>query len=359
MKAGVDGFSLSRSDSGIEAYTTELIKGLVQNKVSSEVYTLTEAPLPFSDAVTIKSSRLGKDLSTIAKLKWELFDITDLVSPDIDVFHCPHFILPLKKKNRYKQVVTLHDLAFLRRPEFFDFKTKLYYKLFLRQSLATADAIICISQSCHADLAFFYPSFAKKSFCVYNGFKNYSNIDANEQIFSELNINSPYLLMIGTLNPRKNIINGVRAFELVAKERDLELIVVGKISDKNAHLMQHGNRVKFTGYIDEHRLSALYRNAEALLFPSHYEGFGFPILEAMSVGTPVITSAVSSMPEISDYPRDILCDPDDVNSIVNVIRLVTQPQNRENIVTHGYNNARKYSWQRMVRETIEIYEGLL
>jgi glycosyltransferase involved in cell wall biosynthesis len=355
IKVGIDAFSLNRRDSGIEVYTRELINGILTS-YCVELYSYADIDFPRSQNLTLHSSRLAEP-GSLKKLKWELLDISSLISPDTMIYHSPHFILPYNNPARRK-VVTVHDLAFLRHPEYFDWKTRFYYRLFLKKSLQEADAIICISESCRNDVMEFFPETKEKTHLVYNGFKNYGQIKPDTGILKKLNLQSPYILMIGTLNDRKNLQGAVQAFQSFAKNRDLELVIVGSFPKEKLPVQTDDKRIRLTGFVSDAALSSLYQNAEVLLFPSFYEGFGFPILEAMSVGLPVLTSNVSSMPEISGYPGELLCDPRDVKSIEKLLHYFLSSENRDFLRRHGSANTAKFSWPKMVAETSAVYELL-
>jgi glycosyltransferase involved in cell wall biosynthesis len=353
MRVGIDGFSLNRNDSGIEVYTRELIKGVAATN-AVEVYSYQEIPLPDGQNVTLKHS--GKQLGRFGKLKWEMYDLASLVSPDVDIFHSPHFTVPIKAM-KAKKVVSLHDLAFLRHPEFFDRKSRLFFSLFLGQSLKKADAILCSSTATLDDVLEHYPSTRNKLHTVYLGYKDYSLIQPDNSILDELKIPSRFVLMIGTINPRKNIHKAVEAFQKATQGSDIQLVIVGELR-KEYTFDFSDPRIRFTGYISETKLSALYRNAELLLFPSYYEGFGFPILEAMSVGLPVVTANVSSMPEVSGYPAEFLCDPGNVDNIAAIITRFLSPNPGFDFKGHARSNVKKFPWSRMISETLSVYEQL-
>jgi glycosyltransferase involved in cell wall biosynthesis len=355
MKIGIDAFSLNRNDSGIEVYTRELISGLIPG-LKVEAYTYSEIHLPHNPNLTIRSSGL-RNPGTLRKLKWEISDVSKLVSQDTNVFHSPHFILPYGIPAIGK-VVTVHDLAFLRHPEFFDWKTRLYYRLFLDRSLTEADAIICISKSCMNDVAHYFPKTRSKLHLVYHGYKDFGAITQDNEIFDRISMRSPFVLMIGTLNRRKNLAAAVRAFQSCVKTRNMELVIVGSIPKEKFDVNLNDPRIKLTGFISDQELSALYHHAEVLLFPSYYEGFGFPILEAMSAGLPVLTSNTSSIPEVSGYPPDLLCDPGDVDSIEKLLQYFLSDQNKAYLKNHGNFIKDNFSWAKMVAETSAIYELL-
>lgn len=357
MKVGLDGFSLSRNDSGIEIYLQNLINGLVNRKIDLEMYALRREDIKRND-VNIRSSELPRQLSQFQKLKWELLDIKRLISPSVDIFHCPHFILPLGPM-RTKKVVTILDLAFRRTPAYFDQKTRWYYKLFLSQSINKADALICISDDCLNDLRYYYPDAGKKAVRVHLGFRDFSTVAQDESIRRKMSIETEFVLMIGALHPRKNLRNAIKAFDQYNINRKSVLIVAGSNKEALQAELKAGPNVKFSGYVSENELSWLYHHARLLLYPSFYEGFGFPILEGMSAGIPVITSNVSSMPEVSGYPAEWLCDPSDVESIFNLMTNFTEGARRQEVVQYGFNNLKKFSWSKMVDETIQVYDKVL
>jgi glycosyltransferase involved in cell wall biosynthesis len=355
-RVGIDGISLHRKDSGIEVYAHQLVRGLLEGgNFFLEIYSYTQTILPPSPNLTVKSSNMRSDISAIKKIKWQLFDINSLIPEELDIFHSPHFIVPYNNKS-YKKIITIHDLAFLKYPSFFDWKTKLYYKLFLKRSLQAADAIICISESCLQDVATFFPFTKDKVARVYHGYKDFSVIHSDASVLGELKIGSSYILMVGALNPRKNIWNAIQAFKKVSAGRDMELVIVGNKPQYIDHSHLADPRIKFTGYITENQMSALYRHALLLLYPSFYEGFGFPILEAMSAGLPVVTANNSSLPEVSGYSTDLLCDAANVNSIVRSIEYYIMDSNRAALVAHGYKNIPRFSWKKMIQETEEVYD---
>ena len=353
MKIGIDGFSLARNDSGIEIVTKELIHGLSQNN-SVEVYCYKSISLPPNSRATLKHSGYSNP-GSLKKLKWELFDIARLVSPDIQIFHSPHFTLPISGISKARKIITLLDLAFLRCPEFFDFKTRMFFHLTLHKSLKSADQIICISDSAFQDTLHYFPFTKGKIHRVYLGYKDYSLIRPDNTILKDLNISSRFLLMIGTINPRKNIERAIEAFKIVSRGLDIELVIVGTLK-KEYNFQTTDPRIKFTNFISDEKLAALYQNAELLLFPSFYEGFGFPILEAMSVGLPVVTSNTSSMPEVSGYPKELLCDPADIRSISSLIHKFLTNNIKFSFKEHARVNVKRFSWKKMISETLDVYE---
>lgn len=276
---------------------------------------------------------------------------------DIDVFHAPSFIAP--RLSRVPTIVTIHDLAFRIYPEFFDRRTKGYYALFLEASLKEAARIICVSETTASDLLHFYPACKEKVRVVYNGFTDFSSIEPDDGILAALGLfRDEYLLCVGAFNARKNI-QAVLSLAPRLRERrpHLKLVVVGRLPEQARG--QLDSSVIFSGHVSDAALSSLYRNAALFVYPSKYEGFGFPMLEAMSVGTPVAYSRASCLPEVAGLDDTHSFDPDDPAAIFDTI---TDQLKRGR---GGIDDARaresisRFSWDRMSRETVEVYRECL
>lgn len=276
---------------------------------------------------------------------------------EIDVFHAPSFVAP--KLAKVPTVVTVHDLAFRMYPEFFDRRTRGYYGLFLDASLTEAKRIICVSASTASDLMHFYPNLKHKIRVVHNGFSDFSRIPPDDGVLVTLGLKPDgYLLCVGAFNARKNIQSVLsiapRLRELYPRMR---IVVVGRVPEGERNRVDPS--VIFSGHISDSALSSLYRNAALFVYPSKYEGFGFPMLEAMSVGTPVAYSRASSLPEIGGLDDSHAFDPDRPEDIFETI-VGLLVRGRE-AVDHDRvrTSLARFSWERMSRETIEVYRECL
>jgi glycosyltransferase involved in cell wall biosynthesis len=356
MKIGINLFPLERDKwSGIEVYTYELIKYLNKYNFDLNTYSLSKIKYDLEIEKTNYNTLNVNNPNSFDKLYFNLYGISKQVS-DIDVYHSTSFILPYFLKAK-KKIITIHDFAFIKHPELFDYKTKMYYKLVLEHSIKSADRIICISKSCLEDFNYYYPNseYLSKTRLVYNGFKDFSKIDAIVK-----NEYGDYLLCVGASHERKNLKRILDSFCLLKKEiPNLKLIITG--SDPNNLIKKYNQKNKdFSGiihliYVSENELINLYKNALLLMFPSLYEGFGFPILESMSLGTLVLTSATSSCGEISGYPSELLVDPYSIKDIVLKTKLLLDPCNRNVLIRHGYNRIKDFSWEKMGEQTQLVY----
>lgn len=175
-------------------------------------------------------------------------------------------------------------------------------------------------------------------------------------------INKKYILFVGTLQPRKNIVRLIEAFSKIHHQQQLNLVIVGKKGWMYEEILeapkQYGieNQIKFLEFVPDEDLSLLYKNALCFVLPSLYEGFGLPVLEAMTQGCPVITSNVSSLPEAGGDAA-LYVDPEDVDDIAAKMQsLVKDEELRKTLIEKGYKQVKKFSWEKAARETLKVLE---
>lgn len=255
----------------------------------------------------------------------------------VDVLHCTIFRAP--PRARVPTILTVHDLAVLRHPEVFPAWTRLYGRTLLRPTIRAADRVFAVSE------------FSKRETAELAGVDP-GRIDvvpnAAEPVFRPEGeaMEGEYVLAVGTLEPRKNL---KRVVEATARA-GVELRLVGEEGWGDAGAA--GSHVTWLGRIDDQQLAAAYRGARAVVFPSLYEGFGIPVLEAMASGTPVVTSEASAMAEVAAGAA-VLVDPLDVASIAAGIG--EADSRRAELVPLGLERARHYTWERAVEAAIEGY----
>lgn len=283
----------------------------------------------------------------------------------LDLFWGPRHQLPLFMPKNIKTVLTVHDIVHVLFPRTMSLPNLIVERLLMRRSIRRADYVIADSISTASGIQEHYQVEPTKIGVVYPGSPTFS-----KQIHSPVSddgiLPRKYFLFVGTLEPRKNLRAILSAFALLGTEReDVNLVVVGNIGWKTKDVMsllkahRYRSRIHFTGYVDAARLSFIYRNALCLLYPSLYEGFGFPILEAMTYGVPVITSNVSSMPEVAGDAA-LLVDPNDVQGLADAMNKILVNGSMRNImISKGYERVRKFSWKRCAEETLGIFEKVL
>jgi len=363
MKIGINAMSLQRRMSGVGRYASSLIQVLSVRSLDMELYSYDKISA-LDNSFILKSSDLNIRNNLTMKFLWDQIFINRLISHDTNIFHSPSFILPFKKVKNVKYIDTVHDFAFLRYPNLYDWKTRLYLNIFHKRSLQNADALICVSYSCQKDLELYYPAYLHKSIVIHNGFTDFSNVLADDSILRRHNIHTTkYLLTVG-FHPRKNVKLTVEIFnELNKKFRDIKLVLAGyneDIKNNGFDKIIDNNNIVFTGPVTESELASLYKNSYLFIFLSSYEGFGLPILEAMSCGVPVITCNNSSLPEVSGYDTSLLADNNSSTDAYKIIEeILTNQDLYMRLKEHGYKQIKNFSWEKMGDETITAYKRLL
>jgi glycosyltransferase involved in cell wall biosynthesis len=288
-----------------------------------------------------------------------------------DVLFVPAHVLPLIHPRR--SVVTVHDLGYLHYPEAHRAADRRYLDWSTRWNGRQATAVLADSQATRDDLVRAYGVDPGRVHVVYLGrdeaFGPVRDVSRLARTRERYGIAGRYLLYVGTLQPRKNLARVIDAFAALAGDpalaptlSDVQLVLAGKrgwlYDDLFAHVTLLGiaSRVVFPGYVEEADLPALLSGALALVFPSLYEGFGIPVLEAGACGVPVITSNTSSLPEVAGDAA-LLVDPHDVDAIADaMVRIATDAELRAELDRRGQENVKRFSWEKCARETLAVLE---
>lgn len=281
-----------------------------------------------------------------------------------DVLFVPAHTVPLIHPR--KTIVTIHGLEYEFCKNGYSFWARLYMRLSIRFSCRAAKTVVCVSENTKRDVINLYNIFSEKIKVIYEGFDRITNSES--RIVNDEQ--KPYLLFIGRLEERKNIVKIIEAFEVLKEKYNIphQLVLIGKRGygyEKIANAIHHSPRlsdgqafaihIKELGYVSEEEKWELLKNADVFLFPTLYEGFGIPILEAQSVGVPVVTSHISSLPEIGGKGA-IYVDPTSVKSIADGIhQALTDKEIRDGIIKAGLENVKRFSWQKCAEE---IYESI-
>jgi glycosyltransferase involved in cell wall biosynthesis len=292
----------------------------------------------------------------------------ELATGRLDVLHSPDFVLPPVRRAR--TLLTVHDLSFLRFPECFAPPLLEYLTRNVPRSVARADLVLADSQSTHDDLGNLLGVPAERMRVLYPGGEPHRRPTVDpyslQGALDRYAITRPYILAVGTLQPRKNYVRLIKAYALMRREHAVphQLVIVGgrgwlfQEIDDTIRDLRLESQVRLAGYAPEGDLTALYQGAEMLAFPSLYEGFGLPVLEAMACGTPVITSTTSSLPEAAGSAA-LLVDPLDVAALAEALwRLVDDEALRNSLRTQGFQQVKRFSWAASARQLRAIYHGL-
>ncbi|HQJ15433.1 MAG TPA: glycosyltransferase family 1 protein [Candidatus Omnitrophota bacterium] len=299
---------------------------------------------------------------------WETFMLTRGVKKRrCDVFHGARFFVP--QKLSCPSVVSIHDVAFKRFPQFVTPKAFEYFDRAVAASARSASKIIVCSHATRADLEEFYGVPASKISVVYDaagrefsGVRDTARLKALKQ---RLGIKGGFLLSAGTIEPRKNYVNLLKAYALLKAGRDLPLVIVGGngwlFGDVFEEINRLGlrGRVILAGYVDDLDLAQLYCACELFVFPSFYEGFGLPVLEALQSGACVVASATSSIKELF-ASCTFQVAPESPESIAEGMeRVLNDGPLRTSLIEAGKRRAADFSWEKTALETLAVYNTLV
>ncbi|MEW5957934.1 MAG: glycosyltransferase family 1 protein, partial [Chloroflexota bacterium] len=367
LTLGIDASRAARAQrTGTETYSLELIKAMAaaaSPRCRLRLYTPHPSPHPdWPDSPAVETRLIPwPRLWTHLRLAAELWQHPP------DVLFVPAHVLPLYCPA--PAVVTVHDLGYRHYPDAHRVFDRRYLDWTTKRHCRLARHIIADSQATKQDLLDFYQAEANRITVVHLGrdesLKPVTDPGIIAQTKARYNINSDYLLYLGTLQPRKNLVRLVEAFHQAgqaASNQDIQLVIAGKrgwwydrIFERVEQLGLTG-RVIFPGYIAGPDKPALLSGALAYVFPSLFEGFGLPVLEAMACGTPVLTSNCSSLPEVAGEAA-LLVDPQQTADIAaGLVQLITDPGLRQQLVERGYRQIQAFSWQKAATQVLEILE---
>jgi len=285
----------------------------------------------------------------------------------VDLFHAPHYVLPPLVS--CKSVVTIHDCIHLTFPQYLPNRLALgYARTSMTMAAKRATRVLTVSQSSKRDILKFVDVSPDKIDVIYNAYDDRFGVEPRDEdvvrVRERYQLHGEFVLYAGNVKPHKNLARLIEAFHHV-RDRGLEhltLVLIGEDISKYAalrravHKHQLHKYVRFLGYLPEDTLAVMYRLAGVFVFPSLYEGFGLPPLEAMASGTSVVTSNVSSLPEVAGDAA-LLVDPYDPTSIADgIYTVLTDPSVRKNLREKGIARANQFSWETSVRRVWEIYK---
>jgi len=308
-------------------------------------------------------------LSWLVRKRWENGGrYKEKLLGGIDILHSTAYTMPPVSKT--KVVVTIHDLSCFVYPQY---HTEANYQFVTRnvhQAARRASFIIADSENTKREIMRFLHVPEEKIEVIYlaaeEGFDEKRSAESIAQIRNKYRIEKPYFFAVGSIEPRKNLASALIAFKALVEIRkiDYQFVIAGGKGWENESFYQLLKKLKiddylvFAGYIPEEDLPALYQGAEVFVYPSFYEGFGLPVLEAMSSGTPVVTSNTSSLPEVAGDAA-LLVNPAEIFDLYEAMEaLVTSPSLREELRGKGLEQSKKFTWEKTACQTLEIYRKI-
>jgi len=328
-----------------------------------------------------------KDISYFGALKPEinlsefnanLYSIKELLnSPKTtkgsDIFWSPHYNVPLVNFAKKLKIVTVHDVYHLAYYRTLSSKQRIYAKIMMHRAVEASDVVFTVSEYSKNEITKFTACKPAKIHVVHNGvdFLRYNKqwpVSEEADVLLKYKITHPYILFVGNVKPHKNLRNallGYRKFIEAAKGelKHIHFVIAGKQEgfitgdDEIAKLIMKPffkENVVFTGWVDNEDLPILYQQASTFIFPSLYEGFGFPPLEAMAAGCPVVSSDAACLPEIYE-DTVVYFDPWKVSSIAEaLLEVLSNEELRRELIQKGYKQSKKFTWDKAVNQKLEI-----
>ncbi len=365
MKIGVDARPLSYQLTGIGVYLKHLLDEIQKIDHQNDYYLISNGPINYDLNNPRWSKIAGRLDRKLLSTLWMQVNVPVIVAKmNLDLFWGSRHHLPLLLPPGIKTVVTVHDVVNRLYPGTMALPNLFVERLLMKLSLKRSDAIIADSHSTAADIEGQLGISENKIDTIHLGTPVFPReLECGTEQSNDLP--SRYFLFVGTLDPRKNFERIFKAFELLEPlGRDLHLIIVGGEGWKNRDFLEMVSKhplkvqIHMPGYLPRNQLVSYYKNAICLMFPSLYEGFGFPILEAMACGAPVITSNVSSMKEVAGNAA-LLVDPYDTCSISEAMnRLLGDEPLRAGLINKGFKRATEFSWKKCADETLKIINAV-
>ncbi len=303
-------------------------------------------------------------LRELVALSWQLYRTR------VDLYHATHYVLPTIVP--CKAVVTIHDIIHLLYPEYLPNRLAfLYAERMIKRSLHRGDRIIAVSENTKSDLQNYYRVGGEKIEVVHNGIESAFTKELSEEEIdrwrANLGLRAPYLLFVGNPKPHKNLDNVVKAFARALRRQDFphDLVCVGDRGEGGFKIRQRAeqlgikDRIVQLGHVTQEALPAIYQGASLFLYPTLYEGFGLPVVEAMASGVPVITSNTSALKEIAaGYSH--LVNPLDVDGMAKAIgQCLSDEEHRQSLSKLGLRRSQDFRWDQAAAKTLEIYRDAI
>lgn len=371
MRIGIDYTAAVRQKAGIGRYARSLIRALSKLDHNNDYVLLSAGQDPSTEPWPANyRSRALPLTDRHLSILWQKLRVplpVEWLTGRLDLFHSPDFVLPPVRRAR--TVLTIHDLSYLRLPECSSPALLRYLLDAVPRSVARADLILADSHSTEQDLIELMSVPADRIRVIYPAVDaTFSRADTAQvaAVRARYHIDGPYILSLGTLQPRKNYVRLIQAFSLLRKVHGMphRLVIGGgpgwlyePIYETIASLGLQ-DVVQMLGYVDEQDLAALYTGADLFAFPSLYEGFGFPVLEAMACGTPVVAANTSSLPEAAGDAA-LLVSPTDTEALAEALgQALGDAQLRERLTHLGYEQCLRFSWEDSAHHLLDSYQSL-
>ncbi len=372
LRIGINASKVCDVHTGVGRYTSNLRKSILAANGKNSYYFYVPGNVCNSIEADMPEIHSEKPETAIQnntlRILWEQIILPVYSRKDsLDLFHYTDHALSLFQTTR-PTIITVHDIAYVRFPNLLNKSRQIYKKNILRISIERADIIIADSFSTKRDIIKYYGVKEEKIKVVHLGVeRRFRPISDVEEYRLRNNLPSKMILNVGTLEPRKNVVTLIKAFKKLREKgcKDYKLAIAGEKGwlyrqiFKEASLGNIEQEILFLGVVSDDDLPMLYNCADVFVYPSLYEGFGLPPLEAMACGIPVITSNTSSLPEVVG-DAGIMVDPTDPDSLCEaMLNVLTNKEMRRRMSSKGLKRSKLFSWEKSAKEILEIYDEAL
>jgi glycosyltransferase involved in cell wall biosynthesis len=368
MDIAINGRGLAAAAGGTKTYVEQIIPSLVTSAPHNRYAVLHDSrehngAFPGCEDVF---------LSAPHRLLWENVVLSKAIRKrQPDLLFCPKLFVPWFIPRRIKTVVVVHDLLYFRvnKDPIQEYLAAdvLYTRLFLKGSLRRADAVVCVSENTRQDVLKLFDLDPARVHAVYHGVKLPSEDEvsdtAQDRMRNRYGVDGPFIFYCGSLSPRKNIVRALEAFAAITSDVPHAFVVTGGKSWKDRSVFEAVTRLgleeRFVrlGHVATEDMPALFSAAGLFVYPSLYEGFGMPILEAMACGCPVLASNTSSIPEVAGDAA-VLVDPTDTEAMsAQMLRILTDRQFADSLRSQGRKRAAMFTWQDSARRLMDLFES--
>ena len=372
MRIGIDATALPAQPVGAGNYIIQFVKALAKMDIDYELIVFAQKSK--RDLFDIPNDEnlhwvIVPDKSPMYRLIWEQTTFPRLVHrAEVDILHSLHYTQPIRLG--CPSIVTIHDMTFFLFPDLHTRSKRLFFPFAIRSSVRRADALIAISESTRQDSIRLLGVSPQKIFTTQLGITDEFRVVKDNELLASVrekyDLPEEFVLYVGLVEPRKNIPFLIRAYKSLADEGiKHNLVIVGRIGwmyqevFKQIEELGLEGRVQFTGYLPQDDLPMVYNLASLFVYPTKYEGFGLPALEAMACGTPVVTTAISSLPEIVG-DAGMLIPPGDEQALASAMAEVLHDSTLFNqLRTRGLQRSEHFTWERTAQQTLKVYQQVL
>lgn len=365
MRIGIDARFIRSA--GVERYYNELIRHLSLIDDENQ-YVIYYPSIDYLNRHKTKKHNFRSHVlpAPVFGVKEHLLLNYRIIKDKLDVFHATNYwVVPVA--GPCPIVATAHDACYKSHPELITSQARIYASFMLPYALKKSSVIITVSEFSRKEIIRYFPETQKKLIVTYNGINNkfhpVNDSDRISEVKNKYSLNGRYILYVGSIKKNKNIMLLIKAFKMLAPElkKKHRLLIAGKPVPgcerdyEEAKNISKDENISFTGFIEDEDLPAIYAGSTAFVFPSHYEGFGIPLVEAMACGVPVLTSNIPVMSEVCGKGA-LYFDPYSADELKHLIeRVIVDNDLRESLSKEGLEQSKKFSWKATAEKTLEVY----